>query len=151
MNPPELIVGIWYNQQNDAVVEMERVGAKILVKWDSYHFASFSDHDEFMDFITECKESERQFFEVLIADKPQLMFADIDGEGLAITREQLYIEWEILMKKVFVVCGLKFDSSRVRLLNSTGDKISGHWSYLGLSFKSCVEQKAFWMYVDSVI
>lgn len=151
MNPPELPVGNWYNQQNDAVSEMERVGDKILVKWDSYNFTSFVDQDEFMDFITECKESDRQFFEVLTADKPQLMFADIDGEGLAITREQLYIEWEILMKKVFVSCGLKFDSSRVRLLNSTGDKISGHWSYIGLSFKSCVEQKAFWLYVDSVI
>ena len=52
---------------------------------------------------------------------------------------------------VFQDTDLTFKPSSVRLLNSTGDKISGHWSYLGLSFKNSEEQKEFWLYVDFII
>ena len=134
--PPQLSSGQWQTKQEDAILAMEKSKDTILAKWSNVHFTSFCDQDEFLDFISECKEEERQFFEVLMADKPQIMFADLDGAGLSITREQLYEEWEILMKQVFNDTGLTFKQSNVRLLNSTGDKISGHWSYLGLSFKN---------------
>ena len=152
--PPQLSSGCsigWQTKQEGAVLAMEDAGDTILVKWGNFHFTSFSDQDEFLDFISECKEEERQFFEVLRENKPQLMFADLDGEGLSITRIQLYEEWESLMKRVFNDTGLTFKQSNVRLLNSTGDKISGHWSYLGLSFKNSEEQKEFWLYVDFII
>ena len=152
--PPQLSSGRaigWHTKQEDAILAMERSKATILAKWGNFHFTSFSDQDEFLDFISECKEEERQFFEVLMAGKPQLMFADLDGAGLSITRVELYEEWEILMKQVFNDTGLTFKPSNVRLLNSTGDKISGHWSYLGLSFKNSEEQKEFWLYVDFII
>ena len=93
--PPQLSSGQWHTKQEDAILAMERSKATILAKWGNFHFTSFSDQDEFLDFISECKEEERQFFEVLMAGKPQLMFADLDGAGLSITREQLYEEWEL--------------------------------------------------------
>ena len=126
--PPQLSSGQWHTKQEDAILAMEKAEDTILVKWDQFHFTSFSDQDEFLDFISECKEEDRQFFEILMAGKPQLMFADLDGAGLSITRPELYAEWETLMKQVFQDTGLTFKPSSVRLLNSTGDKVSGHWS-----------------------
>ena len=149
--PPQLPCGKWHTSQEDALLVMEQQGDVVLVKWGNFHFTSFTDQDEFLDFISECEEEDRQFFEVLLAGKPQLMFADLDGAELSITREALYAEWQILMKKVFKDMGLTFKPSNVRLLNSTGDKISAHWSYSGLSFENSEKQKEFWLYVDFII
>ena len=82
MTPPQKTNGSWCNTQNEAISEMERLGDTILAKWDSYHFGSFKDQEEFVEYIEESKESDRQFFEILQADKPQLMFADLDGQGV---------------------------------------------------------------------
>ena len=138
----------WFKKQEDALEASE---GDILVKWGNFHFTTFKDQEDFMEYILECSEDERQFFEVLKADRPQRMFADLDGEGLAITREQLYALWGKLMIRVFDDVGLTFKKKNVRILNSTGDKISAHWSYLGLSFRNSEEQKVFWKYVEHII
>ncbi len=138
----------WFNKQEEATANSE---GDILIKWGSFHFTTFKSQDDFLEYLEDCKNPDRQFFEVLKADTSQRMFADLDGEGLTITKEQLYETWEKLMKQVFKDVGLIFKKSNERILQSTGDKISAHWSMLGLSFKNCSEQKVFWQYVEHVI
>lgn len=151
-SPPELEIGQWYKTQDEALKAMEERGDSILVKWGRFQFTSFVDQECFLDFINETPPEQRCFFEVLLEGKPQWMFADLDGEGLTITQEELYKQWSKLMEQIFESVGLKLNSRNVRLLNSTGDKISGHWSYLGdLVFENSEKQKEFWQYVESVI
>jgi hypothetical protein len=78
------------------------------------------------------------------------MFADLDGEGLSVSRVELLDKWEKLMQQVFVDVGMDYKANRVRWLQSSGEKISYHWSY-NESFKNCDDQKLFWKYVEHVI
>jgi len=153
--PPKLTCGKWWKKQEHALKQMTTTGDNILVKWGNFHWTSFSDQDEFTDFIFECKEKERQFYEVLLADKPQRMFADLDGQGLQITKEDMYAQWLDLMQKVFLSCfnSVSFNHKNIKILDSSNsEKISFHWSYTGIHiFKNCDEQKQFWKYVESVI
>jgi len=152
-SPPSLDANRWYNKQDLALNASD--AGDILVKWGMYHFTTFPDQDSFLDFIDECDPSDRCFFEVLKAENPQLMFADLDGEGLSITRETMYDQWEKLMKQVFADVKLDFNPDHVRLLDCTGAKISGHWSYNPSygrqGFRNSEEQKKFWKYVEHVI
>jgi hypothetical protein len=144
----------WYKTQAEALKSMTEQQHSILVKKGDYEFGSFGDQEAFIDYIEECKPVDRIFYEVLIANHPQRMFSDIDGEGLSITREEVYQQWEKLMSEVLSICGLaKYNVNKVKLLNSTGDKISGHWSYLpgDRVFRNSSEQKKFWQYVEHVI
>jgi len=151
-SPPELFNRKWYDTQDEAFKAMEECKDTILIKWGNFKFTSFTDQEEFLDYLEECSEDDRQFFELLLADKPQKMFADLDGEGLTITKEEVLILFEKLMKMVFEAVHMPYKPKHVRILCSTGDKISFHWSYVGgLVFKNSDEQKEFWKYVESVI
>jgi phage/plasmid-associated DNA primase len=146
--PPIIDNKKWYKSQEEA---LENADGDILAKWGKFHFTTFSNQNEFINYINETNESERCYFEVLKADTPQRMFADLDGEGLCITREELILQWELLMISIFNEIGLTFNKQNVRLLNSAGEKISLHWSYIGLSFHNSDEQKEFWKYVEHII
>lgn len=150
---PELNDGEWYDTQDGAFKAMEERKDTIIVKYGNYKFTSFTDQESFLDFMFEdCEAKDRQFYEVLLADKPQRMFADIDGEGLTITKEEVLTLFEKLMKMVFEAVHMPYKKKYVRVLCSTGKKISFHWSYLGgLTFKNSEEQKEFWKYVEYII
>jgi hypothetical protein len=137
----------WYNKQAEALAQHENV---ILVKWGNFNFTTFFAQDEFVEFIEETPEKDRHFYEVLRGGQPQRMFADLDGEGLSVSRIELLDKWEKLMQQVFVDVGMDYKANRVRWLQSSGEKISYHWSY-NESFKNCDDQKLFWKYVEHVI
>lgn len=143
----------WFSKQDAAMDYMTKQNHIVLAKRGKFEFGSFPDQEAFIEFINACDPVHRIFYEVLLADKPQRMFADLDGEGLTISNVEMYRQWQMLMRYVFPKLGMKFNSREVRVLNSTGEKISGHWSYLGKGyvFKNSQEQKAFWKYVESVI
>ena len=115
------------------------------------HFATFLNQNEFVEYIEDTPEQQRQFFEVLKEGRPQRMFADLDCEGLSINRIHLLEQWQMLIQRVFKDVGLEYNQNYVKLLNSSGNKISFHWSYLGKSFKNSEEQKLFWQYVEHII
>jgi hypothetical protein len=137
----------WYNKQAEALTQHENV---ILVKWGDFNFTTFFAQDEFVEFIEETPEKDRHFYEVLRGGQPQRIFADLDGEGLSVSRIELLDKWEKLMQQVFVDVGMDYKANRVRWLQSSGEKISYHWSY-NESFKNCDDQKLFWKYVEHVI
>lgn len=193
----------WVGKQDTAFKAMRAVGHKVLMKWGSYQWTSFKDHEDFSQFLEAhracedpcegCKEFVEdkkgrdthdgtkdgkkgtwrctkdhgcEFFEILVDGEPQRMFADLDCEGISITREEMYTKFNALMRTVFELRDMgEFDESQVRILNSEGKKISGHWSYLGNGtvFQNPIkkdkdgkavvfsEQKLFWEYVEVVM
>jgi hypothetical protein len=151
--PPELNDGQWYDTQEEAFRAMEERKDTIVVKWGNFKFTSFTDQETFLDFmLEECEAEARQFYELLLADKPQRMFADLDGEGLTITKAEVLALFEKLMIEAFEAVHMPYKKKYVRILCSTGEKISFHWSYLGgLTFKNSEEQKEFWKYVEFLI
>jgi hypothetical protein len=81
------------------------------------------------------------------------MFADIDGESLSATPLQIITLFNRLMKHVFKLLKMKYNSKHVRILSACdGSKTSFHWSYFnGCTFANSEEQKKFWQYVSHII
>lgn len=148
VSPPIIDNKQWYDTQQEA---LEHTEGSVLVKWGNFHFATFNDQDMFLDYINETAEEDRCYFEVLQQGAPQRMFADIDGEGLNITKVELVNQWSDMMSSIFNELGLIFNIREVKWLVSSGEKISFHWSYTGCIFESCDQQKVFWKYVEHVI
>lgn len=149
---PKLDKGVWHKTQNPAFEAMRAAGHKVLIKWGDKRWTSFEDHEDFYIYLE--KQPRREFFEILVEGQPQRMFADLDCEGISITREEMYTRWNELMRTVFELRDMEeYDEGQVRLLNSEGKKISGHWAYLGNGtvFQNSDEQKKFWEYVEVVM
>lgn len=146
----EKTYGKWFNKQAPAITHMQEKNHKIFVKRGNYQFGSFEDQEDFIESMMDLPVSERIFYEVLLEEKPQRMFCDIDGGRL--NPLELYTTWNKLMAQVFEELKMEFNPDLVRILDSSkGPKISGHWSYIGKAFKDCKEQKKFWEFVESVI
>jgi len=145
----ELVIS-WYNKHSDALSNAQRQNHTILLKRGLYEFGSVPDQDALVDYIANISPEKRIFHEML-PDKGCRMFADIDADGLSMSKAHMFLQFNELMKDVFQGLNMPFNPKRVKLLVSSGQKLSGHWSYLGASFKSMKHQKQFWKYVGHQI
>ena len=152
MNKYDFIKMQIFKKQDEALAYMKQENHKILTKIGDTKFITFETQEDFISKLEETQDENTHFNEVLQADEPQKMFSDVDGEKLGANKIVIYDQWEILMKDVFKRLGMEFDKSNVKIVNSTGDQMSGHWLYDdGKAFENCVEQKEFWTYVKTII
>ena len=132
----------YFKTQAPAIEYMKENGHTILFKKSNYKFASVKSQTDLVELIKKTNKKSRCFYEVLLADAPQLMFAEFDAEELGMTDAEVYGKFEHVMIKIFTKVGLTFDPSKSRItVSSRGEKLSIHWVYLGSAFKNCVEQK----------
>lgn len=114
-------------------------------------FTSFVDGYEFMDAINE--DSNPMYYELLQADKPQRMFAELDG---ALPLNGMDLDGVVATFENFIADGLrtldiKYNPARSRWTTaSTNKKLSIHWVYLDYTFENCDIQKQFWHYMETI-
>lgn len=139
----------WYKKLAPAKENAKKQGHVQLIKRGKYEFGSVEDQDAFVDHIQATNPEDRIFHE-LLPDKGCRMFADIDADGIPMEKAIVFLQFNELMADVFdKVPGLpKFKKKNVRIAISTGKKTSAHWSYMGPSFRTQKEQKAFWQFVS---
>ena len=135
---------------------MKQDNKKIMIKHGNYQFTCFENEDKFIKFLLGYPENKRCFFEVLLDNKPQYMFCDIDGNYKdlpKISLEDIINNLIVILEQAFKDFDFEpFDQDNLRILSSsTKDKISIHINYLGKTFKNCNEQLVFWTYVTRII
>lgn len=122
---------------------MKQNGHQVMIKYDNYEFASVQDHDELADLIVRTKAADRCYYEVLLADTPQYLFADIDGQFKDLESGNV-IDYLNLVSSKLKMKIPDFDEDRLLILDSSTDqKLSLHLSY-PIVFKDCIIQKRFW-------
>ena len=146
----ETVYVSWYKKLAQAKANAETQGHKQLFKRGMYEFGSVADQDALVEHILSVSPEKRIFHE-LLPDKGCRMFADIDADGIPLPKELVFLQFNELMADVFAkVPGLPdFKEKNVRIAISSGKKTSAHWSYMGPSFRTQKDQKAFWKFVST--
>ena len=156
----------WFFKQEPAmpdVLEYDGILIKQLdfdqkTKKHTHKFASMVCQNEFIDLILNTDPEKRAYYEVLVADKPQKMFADLDsGSCIDLSDEELLLkkitiakEFELLLRDVFISLQMSFDSTLCHWLICTGKKLSLHFCY-EFVFENNLKQREFWDYVTLVL
>lgn len=142
------IKAVEYNSQDKA---LEHLGDGILVKKTMFKFIPLQNQQDFAELIMQTPKNQRNFYEVLQENKPQKLFADIDGVNLGTV--DFINKWEKFLSVELPKVGIKYDREKSLYLDSSKDgKLSLHWCYNnGISFKTCDEQKQLWKYLETVV
>ena len=137
----------------DAVTRGEQLGHEFYVAKDitpelRKRYSSFKDHESFMEFYMRTRKSERNFYEIMVDNKPRYLAFDLDRK-LSGNEAELPRPTEILQcfKDVFNTilqsCELQYTDQWLVLDSSTSEKVSMHLVHKGIVFKDGDHLKDF--------
>jgi hypothetical protein len=137
----------------DALKRGEEYGHEFYVAKDitpdlKKRYSSFKDHESFMEFYMRTRKSERNFYEIMVDNKPRYLAFDLDRK-LSGNEAELPRPTEILQrfKDVFNTflqsCELQYTDQWLALDSSTPEKVSMHLVHKGIAFKNGDHLKDF--------